>query len=175
MTTASGALSKAQDYMADMLAAGSAFQDWVGADDSTEAAARIYQDALPAPADGNAHSLAELQGYRPYALIWTEPSGGFSRDIDSAGSGNFFRDNGRVRVMLEQDVPTAAESDVAEAELLWRNTVGDIIDDLSELAGVAGYLSVTHLSVDGPHRTHPDDVDSIGNSQYVQIAFDWGP
>ncbi|RMF87769.1 MAG: hypothetical protein D6741_20110, partial [Planctomycetota bacterium] len=70
LTPAQGALTEVEERMAVMLAACASFQAWVGAADSTAARASIYFDAIPPPA-GSDYTRAELDGYRPWAIIST--------------------------------------------------------------------------------------------------------
>ena len=75
MTAPTGSYGKAKDALADTLAGTSAFQTWVGAGDAETAAASIYRDALPLPANKTHHTASELADLRPFALVGTTRQG----------------------------------------------------------------------------------------------------
>lgn len=172
MTAPSGGPSLALDYLKTTLANSAAFQTLVGAEDATEAKASIYLHSLPVPADANQYTLAELTGYRPYALLWTTRYEGAHEASDSA---HRFRENGAMSMQIEQDVASAITTNNAEVELRWENTIGNIIGELFDLAGQAGYLAITRISAnDGLHRTHPDQYATLGDSQWADLEVEWG-
>lgn len=175
MTSPSGGPSLALGYLKTTLAGSSTFQTLVGAIDATAALTSIYLDSLPVATDGNQHTAAELASFRPYALLWMNESGGYEVTHESTDSAHRFRESGSHMMQIEQTVPSGVTTNNTEVELLWRNTIGDIIGEMIDLAGQATYLAITRISIaSGPHRTHPDEVPTLGDSQWVDLAIEWG-
>ena len=175
MVTPAGPISLAEDYLADTLAAVSAFQTLVGAASAAEAKESIYNDALPAPAaDGGEYTLAELQDYHPYALVETDPEGGYQMDFASIGGDGTheYRDSGKLILRIVRLIDTAGE--IEDDERTFKNTIGQILDGLWGLAGQAGYLAITAIRVVGWHRFHPNDEPALGDAQGVKVEVHWG-
>lgn len=171
MTTPTGALSLAQKYAADSLAACAEWQSWVGAANATQAASRIYQDALPPPRFGNDYTRDELESYRPFALITTDLDGGFRSQGIAYGTTD---DAGVIIIAIEDDIPEAIADHPAEIALRVRNHIGTLISQLMALSGSAGYLAIESIDVDGPYRTHPNKIETIGDMQVVELRCTWG-
>lgn len=168
-----GSLSLAQENLRVTLAACAKFQTWVGAASAAAALASIHHDGLPAPADAKkGYTLAELQGYRPFAIVYTQEQGGYSRQIAAVRT---YRDGGRLKLRLEQDVPALLAGDIASADVAWKDTIGQIIDQMAALAGVAPYLDIRQITVDdGPYRNHPDTAADQGDAQGIELGITWG-
>ena len=173
MTSPAGSISLAQEYLRDTLAASATFQAWVGAASAAAAEASIYQDDLPAPATPPEYTLAELQGYRPMAIIQTDEDGGYLVEQDSAGDGFDFDEHGKLWLCLEGNVSEALANQNAEMLLQFRNTVGQILDDMLALAGTVGYLAMRRVRVFGPFRTHPDKAARQGDAVWVWLHIEW--
>jgi len=173
MTAAAGCLAKAQDFLRATLAGSAMFKTWVDADDVDGALASIYMEGLPAPAAGAAvHTLLELQTYRPFAVVWTQENAGFQRTRKAVGT---WRESGRLCLRLVQDTPAAVLANKPEADLLFKNTIGQIIDQMCDLAGGAGYLDIDTIAVDdGPYRTHPDAAADEGDAQGIDLGITYG-
>jgi hypothetical protein len=171
MTTATGAWSLAQKYAADTLAACAEWQGWVDAANASQAASRIYQDALPGPRHGNDYTLDELQTYRPFALIGSETEQGFRSERIADGTVN---DAGVILIEIEDDIPDAIEDQPGEIALRLRNHVGTLIAELFALHGTAGYLAIEAIDVDGPYRTRSTAEETVGRAQVVVLRCEWG-
>ncbi len=73
-------------------------------------------------------------------------------------------------VRLEGNVPESVRHDYAEVDRLFKNTVGDILDDLA----VVTTMAITLIAVSGPVRTSPLDVTALGDAQMCELAIAWG-
>lgn len=171
--TISGSLMKAQDNLRTLLSNVGAFQTWVGAANATEALDHIYHSALPPPANGNVHTLAELQGYRPYALIGTSPDEGYIWEIESVGSGNFGLERGTLMVLLVQDVPSLIAADPSAVDVAFLTTIGDIIDGLVNDNGVDAFFNFNRIAMSGPERAHEDEAVNLGDFEEAQLLIEW--
>lgn len=182
LTAAEGSISLAQEYLRTMLADSTSLRTWMGVGSQAAALARIYHEGLSPPPAAEAYTPAELASFRPFVLLWTdENAGGFQRRVAAYGTADQFEEGGVIHVLLEQAAPAApTASDLAECDRRWRNTIGKIIDDLSGntaqagLSGVAGYLSIRHLTVLGPWRTPPDYIPTMGDAQQYEMVVTWG-
>ena len=147
---------------------------------SREAAlARIYEEGLPPPAEGGVFTEAELDTYRPFAIISHNGNRGFTTDrLGVRGSGFSWQDGGLMLVSIERAV---ADDDVVAGEpttaswLDFRNRIGGIIDDLKDLAGSAEYVAFSRLFILlGPYFDHDDDAVSEGVWQRIELGIEWG-
>lgn len=175
MTAPAGSIMLAQDNAKNTLADVPAFQTWAGAADQAEALARIYHDGLPPPADRESYTKAELELYRPCALIWTDQDGGFSTEAVST-SGNVFDATafGKIMISIEENVPADIAHDLAEIDIRFKNSVGLIMDGLWDLFGGAGYLACLKMDMDGPQRVQPDNEHDQGDWMIAILTLTWG-
>lgn len=177
-TAANGIIARSKELLRDTLAACYAFQNWNGLSLSLEQAkARIYYDALPPPIGHDAHTLAELREYRPYALIYK--SGAVEVRNDSSPNG--YHATGQLTILLESDVALSTSHDPGEVERLMENFVGSLIwsqdnsqPGLVELAGQAGYFAPLEIRDDGPYRTEETKLHDIGDAIRHYIDVTWG-
>jgi len=173
MTEPADTISLAESFLKASLADCEAFRTWAGAADQAEALERIYYDGLPEPAHGaEEHSLAELQNYRPYAVIYTAEALGFQKLRVGAEA---WQASGRLILRLYQDAPAGADSQPsADANRVFKNCLGAIISGLCDLCGQAGYLCFNAIRVDeGPYWGQPDDLPSHGVWLGAQLSIDW--
>ena len=173
MTSPAGSISLAQELLRDTLAASATFRTWTGTISAAAAEARIYHDDLPVPADKAEYTLAELVAYRPMAIIQTDEDGGYVVEQDSVGSSFDFDEHGKLWLCLEQAVSVALATQNAELLLQFRNTFGQILDDIRALAGTPGYLAIRRARVFGPYRMHPDKSTRQGDAVWVWIHIEW--
>lgn len=175
MTAPAGCLSLAQEYLRATLAASAAWQSECNADDADAAKERIYHHGLPAPASGEAHTKQELMAYRPYAIVFTAEARGFTRTFEAGGDEFEFDQHGRLTLRLYRNSPDdSADEPTAAANLTWHNLVGEIIDQMCELAGGAGYLAFQTIGVlEGPYWSHPKVTETEGIWQGVDVLVEW--
>lgn len=161
--------------MRTTLAASEAFQTLVGADDATEALARIYHDALPKPASGgHSHSLAEMNELRPCAIVYTQVGqGGWQARRDAMGGGCWDYSGTIVAVIL-RNVPVEDKDNLQKVDTDFRTTVGNIVDDLIGLNETAGYLTMERIDAMGPYRTPVEELQSVGDAQAYELVVGWG-
>lgn len=177
MTSPSGPISLPGQYLENMLAACSAFQTWVGAEDATEAAASIYQEGLPAPSGGaDAYTAAQLAALRPYAVIYQDAERrGWRRSRIGEGA---WVDAGRLLVVLKQTSTDANDGEpTADANVVFKNTVGSIVSGLCDLRdnSGSGYLMIEEIGIeDGPYW--PDKRQSVAQGLWVamDLFVEWG-
>lgn len=173
LTNPSGTLSQAEQALRVLLADTTAFRTWTDSDNQAEALARIHCHALPPPASGRQHTMAELDAYRPFALIWTEPEGGFSAQRDTASG---FSCTGRLRIRFEDGIDPDDSDDPAEAFRVFCNALGGVLD---EMLADGGTGSSTVLALDalrlevGPYRTHEDELATIGDAIVAEVVVEW--
>ncbi len=145
--------------------------------DQAAALASIYHEGLPKPADGSTHTKAELEALRPYAIIWTDPDGGYATQSDSApSSAGGFVSAGSLLVEIERNSTDGAEDEpTSAANLDWRNAVGKIIDDLCDLSGTESYMILESITLDhGPYWNDRASAETHGIYQGVRLAVRWG-
>lgn len=144
--TPTGIISLPLHYLRQSIAASTTFQTWVGADDAEEALDNIY-------------SVATIVFTRPFAVVdWAK---NFKRTKNAGGTRNHFEQSGELAMLFRGSIdPTHNDSDAAFAFL---NTVGAIISEIEELAGVADYLDIVSITLDqGPHRPGEDEAKTSG-------------
>jgi hypothetical protein len=173
MASPAGPISLAEDHLRTTLANVAAFRTWCGAADVAAAKLKIHNDSLPDPA-GEVYTETELSTYAPYAILHTDPSNGYRMtfsDKNSDGSHNYV-DEGQLQLWLVQFVNVA--HDVKTAERTFKNSLGQILDGLWDLAGQADYLAITLVDLDELVRVHPDDEPGQGDQQLAKITIGWG-
>ena len=168
-TTASGPITTTEALLKTTLSGLAAFRTWVGATDSVGAAEHIYLEALP-PDElwADTRTVERLKSRRPFAQIWTAETDGFRVIRDASPTGRTA--SGTLIVRLECNVPAAVRHDYAEVDRLFKNDIGDILDDLMEDSSMA----ITSVSVSGPVRTSPADVPALGDAQMCELTIMWG-
>jgi hypothetical protein len=175
MTAPSGSISLAQRNIELSLADSAAFRTWCGAADQAAALTHIHLEGLPQPADGKkTYALSELRAYRPYAIVTTETKQGYRIERDSFGDHADYKASGRLNVELRQDCPEPlGDEPSSEANLIFRNFCGALIEDLAALSGKAGYLCFDRLTAEGPYWPHKQLIPTEGLWQVYLLAIDW--
>ena len=182
VTAAAGPLSEIEDLAADTLAACKHFQTLVGEASAALAKNHIYFDALPPPAsDADTYTLAELEGYRPYAVINTEPQGGYRWRHQGSGAAWTFAGNGALTIEIEADIDSGDLGDPQEYMRLFKNTIGQIVltedqvnPGLLDLAGQGGYLPIREAVFYGPFRGAEEERKQQGDYLAAMIDLNWG-
>ncbi len=174
MTSPAGSISLAQEYLRVTLANSARFRTWTDTIESEQGAlAKIHHEALP-PAANNAaqHTVAELETYRPYAIVSTDQEAeGFSVVRDAMGS---WKESGKLTLELCEDVPSNLLANLFEARLLFKNTVGVIIDEMRALADQAGKLNFTGIVLaGGPWFSSEDVASGQGVFQWIDLSVVW--
>jgi len=175
MPDPAGCLSLAQEALRETLSYCAAFQGLTDpARTQQEALAAIYHEGLPKPANSIHHTQAELIAYRPFAIVYFDPDRGFQANADATSqSGYDFGDTGRLFLELERNASDVVNDEPSsEDNLTWRNAVGQIIDDLKELAGQPGYLAIVQIElVEGIAWNHKSLAPTLGVYQFAKLAI----
>jgi len=168
-TTASGSITTTEELLKTTLSGLAAFKSWVGATTAAAAAEHIYLEALP-PEElwSDTYTVEALKARRPFAQIWTAETSGFTVRRDAAPSGRTAF--GNLVARLEANVQESVRHDHAEVDRLFKNTVGDIVDELAATTAMA----IREIAVSGPVRTTPRDVATLGDAQMAELAIAWG-
>jgi hypothetical protein len=190
MITPAGCISLAQEYLRATLGDSPTFRQWCGAvaqvqaqgltdPDAVAAAeqaaalARIYHEALPAPAVNTTYSLAEWAALRPYAVVSLDQHNGL-RKVHAATSNNYgFFDTGRLWLLLAA-APGEGMSEAA-ADFAFKNAVGQILDDLCGLAGLPGYIAAESITLVTWGRNTHEDAAGSGEELIAVLSIEWGP
>ncbi|MEK6799385.1 MAG: hypothetical protein AABZ12_10500 [Planctomycetota bacterium] len=172
-TAAESAISLAEEALRLSLADSPAFRTWCGAANQAEALAKIHHEALPAPANADAYTKSEIQGLRPYAIVWTDPEDGHRRERIAQG---VHKDGGTLHLRLVQNY--AAGDAPGEASRKLENDAGKILDDLetnSTTSGVtSAYLVIERMAPAGPYRCGDDEEVVEGDFLWMDVRVEWG-
>lgn len=180
-----------QMLLAKTLADCTEFRNLVGASDHASAMAHIWHEALPPPADGaDNYTLAEMQAYRPFALIFTNDLDGelSSRQASNPGA---WADQGSLRILLEIDTPADLDESPVLLDHMLKQIVGRIIRRPSdETAGQFyglidrahttnetdgySYLATDQVSFRGYHRSSYRDQPGQGDFLFAWLEIQYG-
>ncbi len=168
MTDPAGKLSITMETLRDMLASCTAFQTWTGETTAAGAEDHIYLDDLDPPA-GEEYTANEWANVRPFCII-SMPSWGSERIAT-----NTPRFSGTLEIDLVQTVPEAIADDPAEVALQFRNSMGQILDELLTLDLTAQTLEIVEVEQRGSvGRTHPKDTATYGDAIGVTFYLRFG-
>lgn len=159
-----------QALLATTLADCPVFRTFVGAADAAAALLRIHHDAFP-PSDSGAdrYTADELEDIRPCAVLFTPDNQGFVTEKDATG--DYWRPRGTLYCWLYRTAPSGTLSAVAVS---FRETVGALLDELQSRSTLASFLATTKIVVNGPFRTPPDEINTLGDQQVYELVIDWG-
>ena len=140
----------------------------------------VHIDALPKSTTGADHSLEELKGLRPFALIWADTAGGHRIRNDTMGG--CVLNSGSIILQLEYDIPSTldASDPAVVAEDAYRKVgrfmrTNDTAEPgLLELSHLAGYLPIIEIQFVGVQRTNEKDAISIGDAMTAEFQISWG-
>lgn len=172
LTAASGPITEIEELWRHALASSATVQTWLGVGTVDLAKDKIFPDATPPPAsNADAHAAAALIAQRPLIEIWTEDENiGYS--IERIGELDW-SPRGQLHAWFEENTPDA--TDPADSFRTFKNTLGNVIEDLIALAHVsAGMLAIERLSLRGPQRVEEKAFASQGDHHVAIITADWG-
>lgn len=157
-----GGMTSPVDAMRTLIANSSTFQDWVDADDATEAKAFIFL-----------FEMLESAIVFPSVIISMDKwkSNGYA----SSSTGTLFINSGSLIVQFQGLAP---ESYVASSEngiVWWLNQMESILDDMRSLSATGGYLDIKNIeSTFGPARF--DETRRHQGGDVIQQIFNitWG-
>lgn len=164
-------IQDAQDLAAATLANCSAFQSLVAAADALGAAGKIYHDALPVP-ETDQYTADELDQLRPLALVYTrEDVTGFR--YARVGTGiSCWNAAGQICIKIERGI--AGNETPSGADRKFRVIAGQLVEQLAAQCEVAGRLASTAIEVSGPFRVSQEDVEELGDHQWIELILTWG-
>jgi len=170
-----GPSSLAAQYLRLSLAACASWQAAVNAANAADALNRIYKNGLPRPANRIAHTRGELQGYRPYALVFTAERAGITKREEAMGDHIEYSDSGRLMLRIVRESPdSAGDEPTHDANRTFKNLLGEVIDELCDLAGQGGYLAITTITLlAGPFWPPRDLIETEGLWQSADLLVEW--
>lgn len=191
MSRTDAVLYAPQMLLAKTLADCSEFRNLVGAGTHAAAMAHIWHEALPPPEDNADHyTLAEMQAYRPFALIFTNDLDGelSSRQASNPGA---WSDQGSLRILIEVDTPEDLEDSPVLLDHFVKQLVGRIVRRPSdETAGVFyglvdrahttnetdgySYIASDTIAFRGYHRSSIKDQPGQGDYLYAFVEVQYG-
>ena len=172
-----GIIQCIHDRLAVTLSRCFAWQHWQGNDWTEETAlSRIYQDALPAPSDNKeAHSLEELQAFRPFILFDTDQVG-LKRNAET-----YYGSSGRFDLRIEQNVPDDLRNDPGGLGMQIRSDIGNLLASgnesepgLVELSDIPGNLVIRSAQYHGYARTAETQETDFGDAVQIYLQLGWG-
>lgn len=148
--------------------------------DDAESLAHVHLDALPPPAAGGEHTLAELQAMRPFAIVSLGEGEAIHFDLDSSGNCCVGM-GGSVDVYIEMDVPTELRNTPSLLAADVYERIGRVLrtgnaaqPGLVDLAGLPGYLAVRRATMRAYYRTTRQERHDIGDATCVHLSLMWG-
>lgn len=168
---ASGRMGLALEALREMLAGSSAFQAFCGVGDAAAARAHLYYEGLPPAADGDTHTLAELDARRPFALLWTDPAGGFV--LRRVATGDTYAQSGRLVAAFERGVAAEDAADPSAIDESFSNELDAILADLLAASSGAGALQIAGVELLDRMRSHPDQQPGEGDYVMAMLAISY--
>lgn len=138
--------------------------------------ASVYFDSLPPPPDkAQAYTAEQLAALRPLVVIYSDEDTGLVFDHQSHGQVGFgYANSGTIKGYLEMAVAPEHADDPQHAIRLFENQIGQVITELLQLAGAAGYLAISNSRFTGPLRNHEDLRSEEGDYLQLLFTFEWG-
>ncbi|MFA5911846.1 MAG: hypothetical protein WC815_23950 [Vicinamibacterales bacterium] len=190
MARAYSILYTPQQLLAKTLADCSEFRNLVGATTHAAAFARIWHESLPPPAAGaRNYSLAEMNAYRPYAIVFTrDPDGAATTRIGSPGA---WTDRGALWIRLVFDMPAGMDESPVLLDHLVKQLVGRLercpsdetyatFKGLMDLAGTTNetdgysYLAADSVVFKAWSLSNPADFPGQGDFIVATLEVAWG-
>jgi len=156
-----GIIKTALENIQDLLAASDEFQEWVGADDAAEAEESIF--IMQAPGD-----TAENYAVLSHGTI----------SMTKAGVPNTYAERGTVNIRfrgkyIANELEETEESEPTESEIIgqFMEFVGDIVEDVADLAGTAGYPDILTIRQRSAFQRCLPRQEGI-NGQWAEVEFE---
>ena len=162
-------LTKAESDLRTMLSQCDAVQTFLSAGDATSALDRIFVDAEPLPATREVYTDAEWALIQAaHLLVWTEPEDGYTVS-QVAQDGHDA--TGVLWFQVKRSVTPQDEADQEYAGRTFKNTVGDIIEDL---LAITYPLEIVLLTFSGPMIPEDSDQDHSESWIAAAVRVEWG-
>jgi len=140
------------------IAATPTFQAWTRTPNATAALGSVYTP--------NAPPNSPL----PYAIV--DVLRAFTREMIAGGSRNYFEGHGGISLWIRSAIPGGANDQ--DAATYMENQVGNLVTDMEQLAGQAGYLDVERIElVDGPYRPEEDERVVLGDFYEILLRVEY--
>jgi len=169
----SGPLSLCEQNLRLTLADCAAFRAFAGAATQAQALARIHRIGLPKPSDGASYTKTELTNYHPLAIVYLSPARGLTR-VRTADQ--VWADTGLAYVRLRRMAASVVKNQATTEELrTFANEIGDVVEDLCELSGQAGYLDFHRIGLEyGPVDGEAEDLPGLGIWLEAELFVEFG-
>lgn len=160
------------DALADVLSKSTGFQAFTGTANATAALGKIYPDFLPAPANNDEHTPAELQSYRPFAMIWQQESGGWK--AQRVATNSCWKFGGALLIRIERAVNPAHTDQQASEE--FKNLLSGILSstDQTGLLQQDTILSLHQIEILMISRNPPETIPQFGDCYAAEVLLRWG-
>lgn len=174
-----GFLTDHQQCFRRMLSRCYALQNW-GTNTFTEAEllARVYENAVPAPANGPVHTLAELEALRPFVVVGVDSVNALKLRRDAFGGAGSFLPSGHIVFFIEQAANGETESEIDSnflaviENMLQTNNPSQ--PGLMDLEDTEDSLKINELTLEGVFSTEQEDEISKGRAQRAYFRVTWG-
>jgi hypothetical protein len=166
--------TKAEAALATALSNSAAYQALTGTGDAAAALAKISGEELAWPADGEAFSAAELAAKPVKTLVGSTEAEPYSV---TRSESNRFEPAGNIVIIIERlvaEATIAAASGPQELEVQFKNTIGDIIDEVMTYCANYGPWVRRMRPESGPGWAPRKHWPSLGRLQGVSITVEWG-
>lgn len=178
-TTPTGPISLPLGNARSLLAACPTWVTWAGSGNSATALAHVHLVDLPAPADGKKYTLAEMTGYRPFAII-DLADGGLAFSADRSAEVAFER-SGRLSLTIESAVATGDVGNDSEIVLKALNNIGGIVSDIignldddQGLVADGGHLNVRKVELVSLELCAEEDGQTQGVFVRAALNMEYG-
>lgn len=166
----------AESSIATAIANSAAFQAMTGTDNATDAAQHVYGEQLDEPIDGEAYTRADReQRHQHIAQVYSSTDQPYGK---RRGASSRFEPFGVAVVYLERlatEVERTAAEVPQELERAFKNTVGDVIDQIIAYLDENGGPIVTGVTVeDGPGWNEQKRWKDDGAWQGCGMLVTWG-
>lgn len=164
-------------YLREMLGDCAAWQAWTNTESAAAAKLKIFYEAVPAGSTWQSDTdfSTRLSSLRPFMVIGIDKVWNYSRV--ATGTRHYMNVSGSAIMAFDATVPTAYSGDnKLDSAMLWfDNMVGGVIDDLCQLSGKSGRLSITDIvQLDPPGRVQVDGAQTGGDVMTAVYQVKWG-
>ena len=131
-------LTKAEDLLAAMIGQTATYQSWAGVTDQSH----IYVDGAELPIEGDSYGPEDIDIIGNHVVIYTPGEEGFHYAHDATSHGAEFQPGGSIEVLFCEFVDRDFNLP-GKVMRAFKNTFGNIIEELWPLAGIDENLNLT--------------------------------
>lgn len=159
-----GVLAAPLETLRRMVAASATFQSWTSSANATEAKTHVHLVAI-----------TDASAARPFAIVRYAEDADHREDASAWGATQLFIDQGSIELGFEADVADGDADSHEDAELAFVNDIGQIMEDVNDIAGTDDYLILRGWEVvRGPARAHPSEEHSEGDYYQILLTVEYG-